>query len=90
MLPTCAAVLLRVTTASLIIAHQRKGSGNIVLLTSAVPGEGKSALVAVNNTPMYGHAAVFEWNLTGDMPAAPGADQPKRSVVKNRPTLPVV
>jgi len=31
---------------SLIIAHQRKGSGNIVLLTSAVPGEGKSALVA--------------------------------------------
>ena len=31
---------------SLIIAHQRKGTGNIVLLTSAVPGEGKSALVA--------------------------------------------
>jgi polysaccharide biosynthesis transport protein len=31
---------------SLIIAHQRKGTGNIVLLTSTVPGEGKSALVA--------------------------------------------
>ncbi|QQP90376.1 polysaccharide biosynthesis tyrosine autokinase [Skermanella sp. TT6] len=31
---------------SLIIAHQRKGSGNIVMLTSAVPGEGKSSLAA--------------------------------------------
>ena len=31
---------------SLIIAHQRKGTGNIVPLTPAVPGEGKLALVA--------------------------------------------
>ena len=31
---------------SLIIAHQRKGTGNIVLLTSAVPGRRQSALVA--------------------------------------------
>jgi exopolysaccharide transport family protein len=31
---------------SLIIAHQRKGSGNIIMLTSAVPGEGKSSLAA--------------------------------------------
>jgi len=31
---------------SLVIAHQRKGGGNVILLTSAVPGEGKSALAA--------------------------------------------
>jgi len=31
---------------SLVIAHQRQGGGNVILVTSAVPGEGKSTIAA--------------------------------------------
>ncbi|WP_207477692.1 GumC family protein [Arenibaculum pallidiluteum] len=31
---------------SLVIAHQRQGGGNVILVTSAVPGEGKSTTAA--------------------------------------------